>query len=351
MSTSRRTTTILSVVLGLVILGVILSLIGPWKVLSQFSALGWDGFAAMITAILLTFFFWTVAWIVLMKGYGVSAPYALSFWARIGSFAVSYLTPSMHFGGEPVRALVIERESDSSYSRIFATIVAERITMMVALVSAILIGAMLTIYSQIPTDTMLYLILISLLFLVLLAALILNFYKKIFIFSKFTAFLKRKLPWTEILQRAEDVIRHLEKEISMAFGKHIKHTGIALLLDLVATVFMFIRPQIYFYFTQGRVFSIAELTMLFAMISVMSSFFWVTPGGIGISEGGYIGIYALFGISGSEAVAYSFALKSIQLVLVGVGISLLAHYGIMNLLFEKRQERAEEAKDEEIEGE
>ncbi|MFW6071853.1 MAG: hypothetical protein ACOC86_05655, partial [Candidatus Bipolaricaulota bacterium] len=120
-------------------------------------------------------------------------------------------------------------------------------------------------------------------------------------------------------------------------------TVVALALDLVATFFMFIRPLIYFYFTQGRVFTIAELTMLFAMISVMSSFFWITPGGIGVSEGGYIGIYALFGVSGSEAVAYSFAIKSIQFVLVGLGLALLAHYGIMNLLFEKRKERAEEA--------
>ncbi|MFW6071838.1 MAG: lysylphosphatidylglycerol synthase transmembrane domain-containing protein, partial [Candidatus Bipolaricaulota bacterium] len=245
MSTSRKTTTIISIILGIAILWVILSFIGPKKVLNQFSALGWDGFITMISAILLTFFFWTVAWIVIMKGYGVKAPYLLSFWARIGSFAVSYLTPSMHFGGEPVRALVLERESDSSYSRIFATIVAERITMMAALVSAILIGAMLTIYSQIPTDMMLYLILISLLFLVLLTALILNFSKKVFIFSRFTAFLKRKLPWTEVLQKAEDGIRHLEKEISMAFGKHIRHTVVALVLDLVATFFMFIRPLIY----------------------------------------------------------------------------------------------------------
>ncbi len=351
MNTSRRTTTIISVIFGAAVLGAILSFIGPSKVFTQFSALGWDGFSAMIGAILLQFFFWTVAWIVLMKGYEVEAPYPLSFWARIGSFSVSFLTPSLHFGGEPVRALVIERETDTSYSRVFATIVAERITMMAALVSAILIGAMLAVYSQIPTDTMLYLVLISILFLGLLTVLILNFYRKLLIFSRFVAFLKRKLPWTEILQKAEEVIRHLEKEISMAFGKHIKHTGVAFLFDLVATFFMFIRPQIYFYFTQGRLFSIVEITMLFAMISVLSSFFWVTPGGIGISEGGLIGIYALFNISGSEAVAYSFSVKAIESVLVAIGLSLLAHYGIMNMLFEKRKERAEARAKEELEEE
>jgi len=332
----RKTTTFLSVVLGLGVLGAILAFIGPAKVVQQVSALGWDGFALMISSIVLTFFFWTLAWFVVMKGYGVVAPFSLSFWARIGSFAVSFLTPSMHFGGEPVRALVIERESDSSYSRIFATIVAERITMMAALVAVILIGALMGIYSKLPSDTLIYLILISLLFVGLVSLLILNFYKKWFLFTRFAAFLRRKLPWTELIKRAESGIRHLEREIGMAFGQHIKHTAGAFLLDLVATVFMFIRPQIYFYFTQGRIFTIEELTMLFAMISVLSSFFWVTPGGIGVSEGGFIGIFAIFGISGSEAVAYSFSVKVIQLFFVGLGLALLARYGIMNLLFERR---------------
>ena len=338
MRLGRKATTALSVVLGVAILAAILWYIGPAKVWSQISSLGWDGFALMVGAVVLTFFFWTLAWVVVMKGYGVVAPFSLSFWARIGSFSVSFLTPSMHFGGEPVRALVIERETDSTYSRAFATIVAERITMLAALVTIILIGAMMGVYTRLSTNTLPYLVLISLIFFGLVVTLILNFFRKLFLFTRFAAFLKRHLPWTRLLQRAEDSIRHLEKEIGMAFGQHKKHTGVAFLLDLAATVFMFIRPQIYFYYTQGRLFSIVELTMLFAMISVLSSLFWVTPGGIGVSEGGFIGIFAIFGISGSEAVAYSFSLKAIQLFFVGFGLVLLAHYGIMRLLFEGKKE-------------
>lgn len=339
MRLGRKVTTALSVVLGVAILAAILWYIGPAKVWGQISSLGWDGFALMVGAIVLTFFFWTLAWIVVMKGYGVVAPFSLSFWARIGSFSVSFLTPSLHFGGEPVRALVVERETDSSYSRVFATIVAERITMLAALVTIILIGAMMGVYTRLSTNTLPYLVLISLIFFGLVVTLILNFFKKLFLFTRFAAFLKRHLPWTDLMQKAEDSIRHLEKEIGMAFGQHKKHTGVAFLLDLAATVFMFIRPQIYFYYTQGRVFSIVELTMLFAMISVLSSLFWVTPGGIGVSEGGFIGIFAIFGITGSEAVAYSFSLKAIQLFFVGFGLVLLAHYGIMRLLFEGKKEK------------
>jgi len=144
----RKTTTALSVVLGVAILAAILWYIGPAKVWNQISSLGWDGFALLVGAIVLTFFFWTLAWVVIMKGYGVVASFSLSFWARIGSFSVSFLTPSLHFGGEPVRALVIERETDSTYSRAFATIVAERITMLSALVKVILIGAMIVLFQH-----------------------------------------------------------------------------------------------------------------------------------------------------------------------------------------------------------
>ncbi len=338
MHLGRKTTTVLSVIVGLGILGGILWYIGPNKVLNQLTTLGWDGFGFIILSIMGMFTFWTIAWIVIMRGYGVEAPISLSLWARIGSFAVSYLTPSMHFGGEPVRALVIERESDSSYSRIFATIVAERISMMTALVAAILIGALFGLFSKIPKDTLIYLILVSLLFVGLLILLIMNFYKKLFLFTRFIAWLKRLLPWTDLIGKAESIVRHLEREINMAFGQHIRHTFIAFLFDLVATVFMLLRPQIYFYFTQGRIFSIIELTMLFALISILSSLFWVTPGGIGISEGGLIGIFALFGINGSEAVAYSFSVKVVEFFFVGLGLALLARYGIMNLLFQRKEE-------------
>jgi len=333
---NRKNTTILSVVAGLGILGTILAIVGPKKVINQIATLGWDGFGFLIVSILGMFLFWTLAWLVIMRGFEVEAPIPLCFWARIGSFAVSYLTPSMHFGGEPVRALVIERESESSYSRIFATIVAERISMMTALVTVIVLGALFGLFSQLPTNTLLYLVLISLLFVFLLTSLILNFYKKLFLFTRFLAWLKKLLPWPEVLGKVEGIVKHLEQEINMAFGQHIKHTFIALLLDLIATIFMLLRPQIYFYFTQGRIFSLIELTMLFALISVLSSMFWITPGGIGIAEGGLIGIFALFGISGSEAVAYSFSVKVIEFFFVGVGLALLARYGIMNLLFERR---------------
>jgi len=335
---SRRTTTVISVIVGVGILAAILSWIGPRKVFNQLVALGWDGFGFLIISILGMFLFWTIAWLIIMRGYGVTAPITLSFWARIGSFAVSYLTPSMHFGGEPVRALVVERESNSSYSRIFATIVAERISMMTALVSAILIGALLGIFSKLPKDTLLYLILISLLFVSLLILLIVNFYRKLFLFSRFIAFLERHLPWGELFEKVEKIVKRLEQEINMAFGQHIKHTFIAFLLDLVATIFMMLRPQIYFYYTQGRIFSLIELTMLFALMSILSSMFWITPGGIGISEGGLIGIFAIFGINGSEAVAYSFSVKVIELFFVGIGLALLARYGIMNMLFDQARQ-------------
>lgn len=140
MKLSRRLTSIVSILIGVLILAGILYYIGVDKVTAQIVTLGWRGFSLLILSLIMTFVFWTLSWIVIMRGYGVVAPSAGSLGARISSFAVSYLTPSMHFGGEPVRALLIQKQSNASYTRAFATIATERIVSSLAMVCFILLG-------------------------------------------------------------------------------------------------------------------------------------------------------------------------------------------------------------------
>jgi len=327
---------------GVLIVGAILYYIGIEEILKQISRLGWRGFALFILSVVMTFIFWTLGWIVIMRGYKVKIPFISCLGARIGSYAVSYLTPSMHFGGEPVRALIAQRKSDSSYRRIFATIATERITTAIALIFFIILGAFQGITSQLPANTLSYMILVSLIFTALLVLLVLNFVRGYFIFSGILVWLEKIVPWKEPLEKAEKTVRGLEEDINVAFSTNIKQTLLACLLNIVATFFMYIRPQIFFYFSQGKLLSFSQLSIIFALIALLSSFLWITPGGLGIAEGGYIGIFALVGAQGSDAVAFSLSIKIVELFFVGLGLSLMARYGILGLLFRKKESRTEE---------
>jgi uncharacterized membrane protein YbhN (UPF0104 family) len=94
---------------------------------------------------------------------------------------------------------------------------------------------------------------------------------------------------------------------------------------------MFLRPQVFFYFADQQLFSFAQLAIIFALIAVVSSVLWITPGGIGVFEGGMVGIFALLGISQGSAVAYGLALKMVELPLVGLGLLHLVGFGLLRI--------------------
>lgn len=62
---------------------------------------------------------------------------------------------------------------------------------------------------------------------------------------------------------------------------------------------------------------------------------------MGISRGGYIGVFALVALKGSTAVTYSFSIQAIQWIITGIDLTLLAFYGIMNSLAERIRGRTE----------
>lgn len=333
----RKITTILSILTGVGILAGIVYYIGIDKVAKQITTLGWAGFGLLFLSWVFTFLFWSLSWKVILEGYEVQLPFQSAFGARISSFSVSYMTPSMYFGGEPVRALFAQKITEEPYSKIFATIATERITAALALMGFILLGAYQGTFSQLPSNTLIYLILLTLVFAGFLVLLIINFAKGYFWFSRIIGWLQAITSW-EWLDKAESAVESLEQDIRKAFLDHLKRTLAAVALNLVATAFMFIRPQIFFYFAKGRIFSFSQLTIIFALMALLSSFLWITPGGLGIVEGGMIGIFALAGADPSDAVAYSFSIKAIELFFVGIGASWMAHYGILNLLLNPQQE-------------
>ncbi|MCK4356953.1 hypothetical protein KAW44_07710, partial [Candidatus Bipolaricaulota bacterium] len=79
-------------------------------------------------------------------------------------------------------------------------------------------------------------------------------------------------------------------------------------------------------------------SLIFALGMFLALFLWVTPAGLGVAEGGMIGIFKLLGISQASAVAYSFMTKLPALLLAGVGIAFMVQYGLTRLL--KGQGRA-----------
>lgn len=152
--------------------------------------------------------------------------------------------------------------------------------------------------------------------------------------SRIIRLLRRVFPrWQSGLTRAADKVCETEDEVHYAFTRHWKATIAVLGLQTLATAFVYIRPQVFFYFASSTTFTFPQLSVLFMLNILLSIFLWITPGGLGTSEAGMIGVFHLIlpRISSEGVVAYSLVYKFAEMIFVAVGLYYLVSRGVARI--------------------
>ena len=323
---------VFSVVIGFGILAGVLYFVGWRKTLGEMHALGALGIVGVIANVLFAMAAWILCWWIILRSYGIRIPIRRIIGARVSGYAVSYLTPTLYFGGEPFRALLVSDSTEAPTTRIFATIIVERFLGGLSMIVFILIGGFYASVSpNISWEEKRILIagtgFISFWILVGLIDFAGNF-KWI---SRAIRLIGRVIPrWRDPLGRAADKVSETEDEVHHAFTVHWKGTLLAFLVQLLATFCVYMRPQIFFHFAGSVRFTFPQLSLLFSFNILLSSFLWITPGGVGTSEAGLIGIFRLVAptIANEGVVAYSLLFKFAETILVGAGVYYLFQRGI-----------------------
>ena len=107
-------------------------------------------------------------------------------------------------------------------------------------------------------------------------------------------------------------------------------------LVILSVALNVLAPLVFLFFAYGRLLSVGELLVFFTLSSVFSLFSWLTPGGIGITEGSYAAVFSVLGLPIDGAVAFSLLQKLASLCIVGVGIIHLSHYGANRFAYGNR---------------
>jgi uncharacterized protein (TIRG00374 family) len=144
-------------------------------------------------------------------------------------------------------------------------------------------------------------------------------------------------------ERAAIKVSETEDEIYDAFTLHWKGTLAAFMVQLCATFFVYMRPQVFFHFSADTTFDFSQLSLLFTLNILLSFFLWITPGGLGTSEAALMGIFVLVGIGKDGAVAFALMFKFVEFLFVGIGLVCLFNRGIGRLLpgFKRREKSKE----------
>lgn len=322
------------VLLGLVFLGLgifsaILYFVGIRNTLAQILQLGWLGFSLLTGLVILTLVLWALSWLIILRTYGINAKWGAVWRARLSGFAISYLTPSMYFGGEPVSIYVLAQTEQAPPTKITATVIVAKFLEGISLILFLYIGGFFALAAlSLPLRQEVTILLSSLILGVAVALGFINFTGRRFWASRLLMFLSRILPAKRFFERAIEKVRETEAYVFEAFKYHRRWTLIAFFVSLLATLCMYLRPLVFFYFSQRIVFSFSQLSIIFALSVLLGALFWLTPGGIGIFEGGMIGILSLVGIGSGGAVAFALAIKPIEVVAVALGLFYMMGFGL-----------------------
>jgi len=263
---------------GFGLFAVILAFVGPDAVWRQVQALGPLGFLAMVGNDLVATLFWVASWGVLLHAFGIRLRRREVAGIGVAGFAVSYITPVSHLGGEPVRAWLVSHKTGRPLPTVFATVFVDRLLAGLSLVLFAVLGGAAALTGEVLTATAKLQMGAGLLVVAVAVGLgVLSFARNYHWLSRIVVSLGRlRRTWRWPAAWGEK-IHEMEDEMYEAFTRHLPLTTVAFILQLASFFCVYLRPQLFFYFTEGRLFSLSDLAVYFNLNAILTTFLWITP--------------------------------------------------------------------------
>jgi uncharacterized protein (TIRG00374 family) len=263
-------------------------------------------------------FLQTLQWYLIMREAGISRGLWRTFWARTSGFSLTYLTPSMYFGGEPVRASLIKNQS-MSYQKVYATIALDKYIELFTKLPCILVGFSLLIFLAHPSTT---LIIIAGAILAVLIVFFVFLMTRLFSGGQFIVrFTKRMLkPFIRLNPRLIVKMVRAMREFAHDLHEIIERKKIfylAMLLGFAVSV-----VEVFQTYYILSVLGHAYLPHCFVIFStvVIQGLIGLLPGNLGGMEGTHLFIFNILWIGSAQSLVYTIILRIGQMTMVLLGI-------------------------------
>ncbi len=315
---------LLSLILGVVFFIFALQKFSWEQIWKSANILSWWQFLLVGFLFLIAFLISIFRWKIVI---GSQSSERVSFWtafkARTVGFTLSYLTPSVYFGGEALRGMILNEDSNLDWTtNIFSIIVDKAIDMTVGAFIMLFGLAYILFYFNLPS--WLNWIIWSVVFIWLVAGYL--FYSRALrgkgFFSSLINFF-----WLNRVDKVKKLasnIHDIEQSISSFFHKP-GYLISAFLLAFVSRMFHLGAAWLIITFLQVQV-NIFQVLGFMAVTSVM--YLVPVPGSLGIHETSQAIFFNLFGLGGYNGVAFTLIVRVLQLMGVVVGLFFLLLFQI-----------------------
>jgi uncharacterized protein (TIRG00374 family) len=289
--------------------------------------LGWIGLILFIVNAALVPAAPAIGWAMLMRGEGLKVPISTALKAAFMGFPINFIAPSMYLGAEPLKVIYVANAHDVPKRRVLATIIVSKVQEVGSLLLVMLAAAGVALW-RIPFASGQRWMLIGGLA-VLTACFALGLYAFLGNFKptvKFINLLARFGVAKRKLARLRTHAHEVEIIIQRSFTHGWRTFIASQMVTLISAVSILIRPWLFFVFANDEWVSIERLCAIYVVTNLINMVPH-TPGGLGIFEGGMLGLFALMKLGGSKteqmAAGFSIATRAADVVLILVGVVLI----------------------------
>jgi uncharacterized protein (TIRG00374 family) len=310
--------------LGLTFFVHILITTGLDKIWQIFQGISLHNFLLFLCTIASVFLVFTWRWQIILKAYEPKITFRQLFWKRAVGFAISYLTPVAHVGGEVARAFFLHHDKEARLRDATASVIIDKMLEISVNTLLIATGFVLALRRGFLSEKA------SLWLTVLLvggAFLLGLFFQRAIagqgIFTKI--FRLTNLHKFQRLKKFEKKLMRLEKLLQDYFQKHRQSLLPTALLSVLAGGLVLLEYWVGLYIV-GHTATLTEILIIFGLSSI--TFLLPIPGALGAYEGAMMGVFHLLNLPIPLALAFVLILRLRDLSFSVFGIVYSVRHGL-----------------------
>lgn len=280
----------ISFLVGLVIFAFIVYKIGPAEIWDNIAKITWQNFLILLFLRLLYWLLRTLCWKVILEGYDGDCSLIHLFLARMGSHAVSHLTPTSSLGGEAARIFMINAPSKKVSA---ASVIVDKTIEYLSVIFFTVIGVAIMI-TRVTLSGKSKLIFISFVVGAALFILLLMSKQKKGFFRWIIKLLGKIKIKPKFLEKHRKKIEETDRHISDFYSKH---RGLFLQVFLLYSLLILlwtVEIHLTLVFIGAAGITLLD-SFLIVALGTLAFVFPITPASLGVYEAAYVGIFALLG--------------------------------------------------------
>jgi glycosyltransferase 2 family protein len=271
---------------------------------------------SLLIAMVLTF-----KWKLILHAKKTEVPFWKLFSYRLVGYSVSYLTPTAHVGGEPVRAFLLKREGVDINSA-FSSVVIDKSIELIADVVFFFLGAILIINSVSVAGSMkIFVLMLSLIFILLMGMFIGGVLGRQSMFIGVFRFLR--LHKIKRLEPIERNLAQVEKEVEVFYREERRYFWLIIMLIFALWALMFLEYK-FALLIFGHLATPMQIFLILTGVGLAYSI--PIPAAMGILELGQISAAKVLDLGSATGVALAFLVRARDLAWTAIGLIFLVIY-------------------------